>query len=69
MALTNGIETVGFVTMGYYTDEYTAADNVADLFCSYGLIEDVLKTSGRSFFERVASLIQILLGNKRWRSR
>ena len=43
MALTNGIETVAFVTMGYYTDEYTAADNIADLFCSWGLLEDVLE--------------------------
>ena len=61
MALTNGIETVAFVTMGYYTDEYTAADNIADLFCSWGLLEDVPEKTGRSFMKRMADILRLLL--------
>ena len=61
MALTNGIETVGFVTMGYYTDEYTTVDNLADLFCSYGLLEDAPEKSGNSFLRRMTNTILKLL--------
>ena len=48
MALTNGIETVAFVTGGYYSDEYTSADaeEIASLYSSYGMLEDAPSSGG-----------------------
>ncbi len=42
MALHNGIDTCAFVSGGVYTENYGAADpeNIANLFVSYGLVED-----------------------------
>ena len=45
MALYDGIDTVAYASNGSYTETYTTAmnqgDNLADLFCSFGLLEDV----------------------------
>ena len=43
MSLHSGIDTIAFVTGGWYSETYGAGDhdNIADLFCSYGLLEDV----------------------------
>ena len=41
MSLHNGIDTVGFVSLGLYTKTYGAADqkNINSLFVSLGLLE------------------------------
>jgi len=45
MALREGIDTCGFVSLGVYTETYTSADSggdpVADLFASMGMLEAV----------------------------
>lgn len=42
MSLHNGIDTVAFVTGGFYTETYGSAGkaNIANLFAFYGLLED-----------------------------
>jgi len=43
MALHNGIDTVAVITEGEYSETYTSvsdAENIANLFCSEGLLED-----------------------------
>lgn len=42
MALHSGIDTVAIVSLGVYSETYGSAntDNVADLFLSFGLLEN-----------------------------
>jgi len=43
MALHNGIDTVGYVSCGFYSETYSSGaggGNIASLFVSYGLLEE-----------------------------
>lgn len=42
MALHNGIDTIGYVSCGWYSETYSSgagSGNIASLFVSYGLLE------------------------------
>lgn len=42
MALHNGIDTIGYVSCGFYSETYSSGaggGNIASLFVSYGLLE------------------------------
>lgn len=42
MSLHSGIDVVAYVSRGIYTETYGSGgtDNIADLFCSWGLLEN-----------------------------
>ena len=48
MSLHNGLDTVAIVTYGVYTKTYGDADpdNIANLFASYGFLENIAAIAG-----------------------
>jgi len=47
MSLHNGIDTVSYISLGYYSETYGVGEeaNIANLYSSLGLLEDAPKIS------------------------
>jgi len=57
MALYDGIDTIAFVSHGVYCETYvteTGGENIASLFCSWGLLEEApVGVVSTGFFRKI----------------
>ena len=55
MALHNGIDTVAIASFGVYSETYGAGEegNIANLFASFGYLEDATESTGEGFLKEV----------------